>query len=317
MLTKSFLKLTRKSYRRKLILFGASIFMSLALTATGFAAWVLSKDATVSAEGAVEVAAVVESSIEMTEIKFITKNAAGQQLLGEDGKPVRTFRFEPLENDNSGWVRWDGVNSELMNLTIQWTLSNYDIVGDYYVEFQIPKTIQDAIDAGYIGLKTGAGQFTLASGTDGKATYVTLTDENGKESQYATYTHIISKGTEQVPTLSTGKGNQGGEDFLTYEVTESNGLKNITVTMNLTFIWGDAFGGMNPGEYYDQTPNPATFEEAKEALNTMKAIMHGINPDTYLNVAGETEKDKEDARAELVAANPLANYKVTVYAKVK
>ena len=316
MLAKNFLKLTRKSYRRKLIMFGTSIFMSLALVATGFAAWVLSKDANVSAEGSVEVAAVVESSIEISEIKFVTKGADGQALLDDQNKPVRTFRFEPKENDNSGWVRWDGVNSELMNLTIEWTLDNYDIVGEYYVTFQIPKTIQDAIDEGFIGLKTGEGQFVLDSDQQGRANYVTLTDETGRESQYATYTHIISEGTESSPLLS-GNGNQGGADFLSYKVTDNNGVKRIAITMNLTFVWGDAFGGMNPGEYYDQIPNPATFEEAKDALNTLKATIHGIDPATYLGVAGETEKDKEDARAELVAANPLANYKVTVYAKVK
>lgn len=317
MLKQTFLKLTRKSYRRKLILFGTSIFMSLAMSATGFAAWVLSKDANVSAQGSVEVAAVVESSIEISEIQFVTKGADGQLLVDDENKPVRTFHFEPPANDNAGWVRWDGTNSELMSLEIQWTLNNYEIVGDYYVEFQIPKTIQDAIDATYIALQTGEGQFTMATDTAGQPIYVTLVDEEEREAEYVTYTHIISRGTEQDPTLS-GNGNQGGSDFLTYAVTtDPSGVKSIQVNLHLTFVWGTAFDGKNPGEYYDQIPAPATFEDAKAALNTMKALMHGIDVDTYLNVPGNTEKDKEDARAELVSDNPLANYKVTIYAKVK
>ena len=74
-------RLTRKSYRRKLIMFGASIFMSLALVATGFAAWVLSKDAQVQDNGSVEVGKITESNIEIEGITFV-KDDKGNSPLG-------------------------------------------------------------------------------------------------------------------------------------------------------------------------------------------------------------------------------------------
>lgn len=37
-------KLTRNSYKRKIILFGVIVFMSIALISTGFAAWVMSQE---------------------------------------------------------------------------------------------------------------------------------------------------------------------------------------------------------------------------------------------------------------------------------
>ena len=71
MLKKNFLKLTRKSYRRKLIMFGAAIFMSLALTATGFAAWVLSQDTSVDAGGNGEVGIVSDNELKITDLKYL------------------------------------------------------------------------------------------------------------------------------------------------------------------------------------------------------------------------------------------------------
>lgn len=38
-------KLTKNSYKRKVILFGVLLFMSIALISTGFAAWIMSTNA--------------------------------------------------------------------------------------------------------------------------------------------------------------------------------------------------------------------------------------------------------------------------------
>ena len=44
-------RLTRNSYKRKIILFAVFVFISIALISTGFAAWVMSNDATLDANG--------------------------------------------------------------------------------------------------------------------------------------------------------------------------------------------------------------------------------------------------------------------------
>ena len=138
------MRLTRKSYRRKLIMFGFSVFMSLALTATGFAAWVLSKDAVKNTEGQVQVGAVTEKTIEISDITFTKKDG--------NGAAIKSFLFEPAKDDSEGRVRWNGVDFENMDLTIQWTIVNYQLVGDYYVEFKLPAGIYNAIEEGYITL---------------------------------------------------------------------------------------------------------------------------------------------------------------------
>ena len=78
-------KLTRNSYKRKIILFGVIVFMSIALISTGFAAWVMSQEKKQSTSGNVTVGAVTEGNIEVT----------------LDPLTVKDFKFEPKESDTT------------------------------------------------------------------------------------------------------------------------------------------------------------------------------------------------------------------------
>ena len=292
MLKKNFLKLTRKSYRRKLILFGAAIFMSLALTATGFAAWILSNDARKEQSGSVEVGAVTETSVELSEITF-DKNEALQD--------INTFYFEPLANDVSGRVRYDNKNKpapEDLDININFSLNNYQIVGDLYVEFKIPATIQAAIDAGYITL---VGQYEKL-GTE-------VIKVGEKDVTYQVYKYNIGNSIS-----ATGKTS---DNIVSYTYTKTGDVEKIDVVMTLKFAWGEKFGatedaaGLNPGLYYDthETGKTVEFATVKNELNTMKALMHGITPSDYVDKTEEQQK-------ELADDYPMYNYHIVVTATV-
>ena len=62
---------TRKSYKRKVVMFGLSIFMAIALSATGFAAWVISNDTENAQTGQVTVGAISDRAIEMSAPTFV------------------------------------------------------------------------------------------------------------------------------------------------------------------------------------------------------------------------------------------------------
>ena len=51
-------KLTKKSYKRKRVLMGLALFMSIALVSTGFAAWVISSSVEKEGEGHVSAGTV-------------------------------------------------------------------------------------------------------------------------------------------------------------------------------------------------------------------------------------------------------------------
>lgn len=90
-------KLTKKSYKRKRVLMGLALFMSIALVSTGFAAWVISSSVEKEGEGNVSAGTVSDKSLEL-----VINNA-------ED---LGTIKFEPKREDNSGRVRYEGNDSD-------------------------------------------------------------------------------------------------------------------------------------------------------------------------------------------------------------
>lgn len=295
---KNMLRLTRSSYRRKLIMFGISIFASLALTATGFAAWVLSQDAQGSLNGNVQIGSVQEANIEIEDLDFVNDK--------------NSFIFEPLETDVSGRVRNDGENFESLTVSIAWSLTNYQSVGDIYVDLLIPASVKAAIDANYITLPAG-----LEFVTEGEQnTLVTREKTIGEGTSAKQVTYYVAR--YEIASNLSGSGSlliEGvAATFGTYEVTADENdetVKTAAFTADLTFGWGSEFGGENPGIYYDGAGAGVAYDDVKEALLQLKFALHGItfNPDEHLE-ATETELNL------LYAANPIPGYFIEVTAKV-
>ena len=133
------MKLTRKSYNRRMFALGALIFLSIGLVSTGFAAFVMSKGATNNQDGHIQVGTITDGAVKFDEVKF--KN------------DVDTIVFEAAENDNEGEVKWDGTNYENLSVTLEGSVSPATYVQG--VTISITSTapgIEAAADAGYIVL---------------------------------------------------------------------------------------------------------------------------------------------------------------------
>lgn len=127
-------KLTRNSYKRKIILFGVIVFMSIALISTGFAAWVMSQEKKQSTSGNVTVGAVTEGNIEV--------------IL--DPLAVKDFKFEPKESDTTGRVRNDGTNFESLTVTVTGTIKNTQFLKEATIKMNVKDAVKQAETAGYI-----------------------------------------------------------------------------------------------------------------------------------------------------------------------
>lgn len=127
-------KLTRNSYKRKIILFGVIVFMSIALISTGFAAWVMSQEKKQSTSGNVTVGAVTEGNIEV--------------IL--DPLTVKDFKFEPKESDTTGRVRNDGTNFESLTVTVTGTIKNTQFSKEATIKMNVKDAVKQAETAGYI-----------------------------------------------------------------------------------------------------------------------------------------------------------------------
>lgn len=158
-------RLTRNSYKRKIILFAVFVFISIALISTGFAAWVMSSDAKVDANGNVSVGVVSDSSlkIEITNIEQLK---------------AFSFQFEPAPGDETGRVRLDNNTNltEALSFTIEGKISNIAVLAEngLTIEMALPLGMQKAIDLGYIvapSCVTEAKEITFTPDDNGGATF--------------------------------------------------------------------------------------------------------------------------------------------------
>lgn len=165
-------KLTRNSYKRKIILFGVIVFMSIALISTGFAAWVMSQEKKQSTSGNVTVGAVTEGNIEV--------------IL--DPLTVKDFKFEPKESDTTGRVRNDGTNFESLTVTVTGTIKNTQFldVNNTTIKMNVKDAVKQAETAGYIILPECANSEVV----------LTLTDGGSKTEKKFTYDITIEWGTK-------------------------------------------------------------------------------------------------------------------------
>ena len=246
-------RLTRNGYKRKMIVFGAFLFMSIALTVTGFAAWVMSTNAKNDQNQAnVEVGVVQEGNLTIT--------------LTEPATPVKLI-FDPKEDDTTGRVRKDSEATEFENLTftVKGKVSPIEYLANLKYELVLPAGMQKAVEYGYIVLPEGC---SYAEGTTaGKVIY----QPSG----------VVS----------------GDHEF----------------TIVITFQWGAAFNGLNPGEYFDSTESftsyPDTAEgnaKVKKVLEDLRAMVYGYY-DLFFVSDGETvdytQPVSDSARAAVIEAH--------------
>lgn len=153
-------KYTRKHYNKKLIAFGLSLFMGIGITSTGFAAWVMSRDAEEQATDGVNVAIIEDASVEITLWKWVTS--------GEGETPTRVVLTERNENDklildddfsfdsikgDKGRLRADENANEDLIVTVNGTVVTNGVGYDLTATLELPENIQAAIEKGYISLK--------------------------------------------------------------------------------------------------------------------------------------------------------------------
>lgn len=144
-------KFTRRHYNKKLVALGLSSFMGIGLTSTGFAAWVISKDASEAPEGNVNVAIITDSSVQIKLNSPATEDTENNKWnLNDD------FSFDAAKDDNTGRIRWDGTNSEDLKIEISGKLTGAGV--DSYelkARVELPAGITNAISKNYIAWKGG------------------------------------------------------------------------------------------------------------------------------------------------------------------
>jgi hypothetical protein len=275
-------KITRNSYKRKIILFGIILFISIALISTGFTVWVMSTGAKEETEGGVEIGVVADANITISDLKIykevIKKVVDKETNVSKDVKELAevalnkfVFDFEPLASNTTGRVRYnEGGAVESLVLVINAFVTPKDYISKVTIKLEVPQGVIDAAQQGYITLPECA---TIMGGE--------LCVE-------------LKEGDNEL--LAETTKNSRGEDVPT---------GRLILNYRIEFGWGEKFGGMNPGLYFDVHPDglATANQDVKEQLEKFRALVYGY------------EYDPEATDEELLAhASPL--YKLTITANI-
>lgn len=224
------MKTTRKSFSRKSVLVIISIFLAISLTATGFAAWLISNDAGGETTGGVNVSNVTDAILGVS-VNTITEKV----------------KFAPKSTDNTGNVRVDEYpagtedkDKDIENLDFEVTgkITKFQTLKVMKVTIKCPDEILEA--AGYTWNNDANPRVYKYNAT--KA-FIALPD------------YAMDKDGKALP-LPVAKGEQTETKAMEFEYTNttvftgtSDAEKNFAFTVE--FGWGALFAGYNPGRFLD------------------------------------------------------------------
>lgn len=271
-------KTTRKSFSRKAIVAVMSVFLTVSLTAVGFASWLISNDDSKEGTGNVTASNVSDAILDVT-----IKNA---ENLGK-------INFGPDENDKTGTIRYNKAEAddfEALEITVSGSIKKFATLKQMEIKIKVPESVIAA--AGY-GLKDGSA--TEYEVKDNLPKYITLpagaADTNG---------NLIDAAKK-----------------VEYEATDTtvftSGDDTATFSFKVTFGWGELFQNENPGKYLDNEISDKPVNN-KDAL---LAIANAGNTDaTYSELTAEAKRDILTAMKNAIAASE-AKFTVVVNAQAK
>lgn len=244
------MKLTRRSYNRRIYTFGILAFLAVTLISTGFAAWVMSTNTSTEETGSAHVGVITDG-----QLSFVDNHEGKKVTFNGDNK----FRFDADASDNQGEIKAQaGTGATYENLSVEFsvTLTPETYVSGLRVKLELPDSFFAAAESGYIVLPDCAVKESQSSQSTGvfieAASETTLVqDEVSKitEGVNITFTYTMNF------TWGEKFGNKNPGFYLDEAVVEGtdtpkydyNAKKNILVDFKKT-IYGSLVEGKTDAE---------------------------------------------------------------------
>lgn len=256
-------KTTRKSFSRKAIVVVMSVFLTVSLTAVGFASWLISNNDSKEGTGNVTASNVSDAILDVTI---------------NDSDNLGKINFGPDKNDKTGTIRYNEAETddcEALKITVSGSIKKFATLKQMEIKIKVPDSVITA--AGY-GLKDGSATEYEVKANLPK--YITLpagaADTNGnlidttKKVEYSATDTVFTSGADDTATFS-------------FEVT---------------FGWGELFQKENPGIYLDKDKESIT--NLKDLLNIAKAENATAH---YPELTAEAKRDILTAMKKTIAAS--------------
>lgn len=272
-------KTTRKSFSRKAIVAVMSVFLTVSLTAVGFASWLISNNDSKEGTGNVAASDVSDAILGVTI---------------ENAENLGKINFGPDKNDTTGTIRYNEAETddyEALKITVSGSIKKFATLKQMEIKIKVPDSVITA--AGY-GLKDGSATEYEVKANLPK--YITLpagaADTNGnlidtaKKVEYlATDTTVFTSGDDDTATFS----------------------------FKVTFGWGELFQNENPGKYLD---NEISGKQVNNKDALLAIANAGKTAATYSELTAEAKRDILTAMKKTIAASET-KFNVVVNAQAK
>lgn len=225
-------KVTRHAFSKKAIMITASLFVTLALITTGFAAWLISSGASGEGTGNITTATIDDARLGLTVAMAEGKDFVCFGPQADDKHP--DIRYKAPVGDEKD-------DKEVLTATVTGTINNYDRLKEFNITIKISDKALTA--AGYTWTETNEGSlknrtYTYNAGNACISLPEYAVDTDGR---FLPLPSDTSK-TTAPKTISAG------DSMFTDGATENE----KKFTFDVTFGWGEKFEGCNPGRYLDR-----------------------------------------------------------------
>ena len=272
---------TRRGFGRRALSFGLAIFCAITLMSVGFAAWVLSNNASLDSTGGIKTETITDKSVNIV-ITNADKNKVLYDSVDDNKQGIgdpQNLVFGHLSADNGdakiGFIQTDGEDGKALNedlsFTVKGTADNIDKIGDLHFEVRVPDSLLTAAGLSRVGdtwsydpakafirlpsfAKDSEGHqipyITGAYTTDGEgnisyefpAKTDNWTGDMTDDFRWLDPSKLLS---EDKGTVIDGRGNE----YTIKYVTDST--DKLEFELEIKFEWGARYLGMNPNYFYD------------------------------------------------------------------
>ncbi len=251
-------KVTRHAFSKKAIMITASLFVTLALITTGFAAWLISSGTSGEGTGNITTATIDDARLGLTVAMAEGKDFVcfGPQA---DDKVPHIMYDPPKEGEKE--------DKEVLTATVTGTINNYDRLKEFNITIKISDKALTA--AGYTWTETGEGSlksrtYTYSAGNACISLPEYAVDTDGR---------FLPLPSDKSKTTAP-KTISAGDSMFTDGATENE----KKFTFDVTFGWGEKFKGCNPGKYLDRElpdhlPDKTyTVDEKMEIMTELRSL---------------------------------------------
>lgn len=277
-------KTTRKSFSRKAIVAVMSVFLTVSLTAVGFASWLISNNDSKEGTGNVTASDVSDAILGVTI---------------ENAENLGKINFGPAQDDKTGTIRYNEAETddyEALKITVRGSIDKYKTLDKMSITVKCPDSILTA--AGYTW-----------TGGDGARVY----SYDKTKAYIALPRCAVDKDGKFLPMFDSAN-NTKADEYLsgnTIFTGSDDNKKEFTVT--ISFGWGELFQNENPGKYLDNeiSGKPVNNEDALLAI--AKAENKAAK---YTELTAEAKRDILTAMKKTIAASET-KFTVVVNAQAK